>query len=275
MMYRNTTNPHTPTHNPNIPSRSFWLSNIVGLLLCAGLLYWVFPVGGALDHQIITPWVNANGTFPYRENWWLTKIAHNAVKYIIIAVDVILLVKFIGSFYIKKWQPERWIIGYALLAMLISTSMVGLLKAHSSHACPWNLAQQGSTGVIWLEHTLTLGKCFPGGHASAGFSLLALFFAYRLQAPQRAKFYLFTALILGSAMGWAQMMRGAHFLSHNLWTLWVTWLVNVSLYAIFCYGFAFHALRRSPRHAQQCEAVDSVYASSNITVTDKPPKRVD
>ena len=35
-------------------------------------------------------------------------------------------------------------------------------------------------------------------------------------------------------MGWAQMMRGTHFLSHNLWTAWVIWLVNVLAYAL-CY----------------------------------------
>lgn len=211
----------------------FWKINCFGLLVSAVLLYWIFPVGGALDHQIIAPWVNADGLFPYRENWWLTTVAHNAVKYVIIAVDVILLIKFLGSFYIQKWQPERMAIGYALIAMLVSSSLVGVLKAHSSHACPWNLAQQGSTGVIWLQHTFKLGRCFPGGHASAGFALLALFFAYRLQAPQRARFYLVTALILGFAMGWAQMMRGAHFISHNLWTFWFTWSVDVGLYAIF------------------------------------------
>jgi len=29
------------------------------------------------------------------------------------------------------------------------------------------------------------------------------------------------------------MMRGAHFLSHNLWTGWITWCMNVIGYALF------------------------------------------
>ncbi len=47
---------------------------------------------------------------------------------------------------------------------------------------------------------------------------------------KRAYFFLVSGCILGFAMGWAQMMRGAHFLSHNLWTAWVIWLVNVVFY---------------------------------------------
>jgi membrane-associated PAP2 superfamily phosphatase len=34
-------------------------------------------------------------------------------------------------------------------------------------------------------------------------------------------------------MGWAQMMRGAHFLSHNLWTGWVIWCINIIGYVLF------------------------------------------
>ncbi|EMU16832.1 hypothetical protein ABNIH16_20160, partial [Acinetobacter baumannii ABNIH16] len=39
-------------------------------------------------------------------------------------------------------------------------------------------------------------------------------------------------ILLGFMMGWAQMMRGAHFLSHNLWTGWVVWAINILFYAI-------------------------------------------
>jgi membrane-associated PAP2 superfamily phosphatase len=56
------------------------------------------------------------------------------------------------------------------------------------------------------------------------------YFVFRQSDKKRAYFYLVAGLILGFAMGWAQMMRGAHFLSHNLWTAWVIWLVNVGFY---------------------------------------------
>jgi membrane-associated PAP2 superfamily phosphatase len=40
------------------------------------------------------------------------------------------------------------------------------------------------------------------------------------------------ALVLGFSMGWAQMMRGEHFLSHNLWTAWLVWAVLFVLFTL-------------------------------------------
>lgn len=259
-------------HNINPQAALFWQVNGLGLIIAAVMLCILFPIGGALDHQIIMPWVNADGVFPYRENWWLTTIAHNAVKYVIIAIVVVMLYQFIASFYNKSYRGFRWATGYTLIAMLLSTSLVGLLKSHSTHACPWNLAQHGSNGVFWLEHTLKAGKCFPGGHSSAGFALIALFFAHRLQAPKRAWFYLLAAVTLGFAMGWAQMMRGAHFMSHNLWTLWVTWAVNVGLYAMCSVWFAWRAKQYLVVESIQNQVIALPSTNGNLTLTARPPK---
>ena len=62
---------------------------------------------------------------------------------------------------------------------------------------------------------------------------MAGFFVFRLSQPKRAYFFLIAGVILGFAMGWAQMMRGAHFLSHNLWTGWIIWFVNVIVYLFY------------------------------------------
>ena len=100
------------------------------------------------------------------------------------------------------------------------------------HACPWDMAVATTQGILW-DLSATAGHCFPGGHASSGFALLVGYFIYRTTRPKRAYFFLLAALILGFAMGWAQMMRGAHFLSHTLWTGWIIWGLNVMAYALF------------------------------------------
>ena len=245
----------------------FWLLNGLGLLLAAIALNLWWPVAGALDHWLIQPWMSPDGKFPLKPDWWLTKIAHGHVKHLIIAVIVIWLVQFIGSFYRTAWRPLRWRNGYMLLAILISTSLVGILKAHSVHACPWSLTEPTATGFIWLEHLVKPGKCFPGGHAATGFALLAAFFALWLQGRRLAWFYLGAALVLGLGMGWTQMMRGAHFFSHNLWTLWFTWLVNVSLLAI-CAVYVAVKNRRA-------QLSSGASASGSMTVTANPPSVAD
>lgn len=79
------------------------------------------------------------------------------------------------------------------------------------------------------------GRCRPGGHASAGFSLLALFFVLRDRRPRAARIALVVALGLGSLFSLGRMLQGAHFLSHNLWTLLINWVICVLTYRWLLY----------------------------------------
>ena len=69
------------------------------------------------------------------------------------------------------------------------------------------------------------GHCFPAGHASAGFGFLGGWFALHRHLPRLAGFWFLGALILGLTFGIAQQLRGAHFMSHTLWTAWICWMV--------------------------------------------------
>jgi membrane-associated PAP2 superfamily phosphatase len=158
---------------------------------------------------------------------------------------VIYLLKWLASYKRATFKPQRWQNGYFIGLVLISTSLIGILKSQSAHACPWDMTLATAHDFFW-DLSASAGHCFPGGHAATGFALFVGYFVYRLNEPKRAWFYLLAALILGFVMGWAQMMRGAHFLSHNLWTAWVIWLVNVLAYAL-CYK---QFIQSSPNQAE-------------------------
>ncbi|MCH7305882.1 phosphatase PAP2 family protein [Acinetobacter higginsii] len=200
------------------------------LLVSFFILLFVFPVGGTIDMQLIQPWVSQHGGFPYKNDWFLDKLNHTYVKQLLTLVYVVFFFLWCASFKVEKLKPQRWQYGYMFWVSMLCTGIVGLLKAHSYHACPWYMTHETPTGFIW-DFSATAGHCFPGGHASTGFALVTGYFVYRLYQTQRAWFYLVAAMIIGFAMGWAQMMRGAHFLSHNLWTAWVCVAVNLVLYA--------------------------------------------
>ncbi|EPQ2782997.1 phosphatase PAP2 family protein, partial [Acinetobacter baumannii] len=138
-----------------------------------------------------------------------------------------------------KLKPYRWQYGYMFFVSMLGSSIVGLIKSQSAHACPWNMVHPNTLGSYIWDFSAKHGHCFPGGHASAGFILMTGYFVYRLEQPKRAYFYLFSGILLGFMMGWAQMMRGAHFLSHNLWTGWVVWAINILFYAICIHRFEF------------------------------------
>ncbi|WP_130803802.1 phosphatase PAP2 family protein [Acinetobacter ihumii] len=209
----------------------------LALLLCSALiLIYFIPVAGLVDQGLSAPWVDGSGYY-LRENWLLVRIGHELLKYIVITIALIHFVIFLCLSFQKSSSVLRGISGRVVLGMLLSVSVVGLLKSHSIHACPWSMLEVSGSQFNWNKPIHGLGKCFPGGHASAGFSLFILYFAYRPYYPTLARFGLCLALVMGISMSAVQMLRGAHFLSHNLWAAWWCWLI--------CYLFSrFGQLKR-------------------------------
>ena len=80
-----------------------------------------------------------------------------------------------------------------------------------------------------------VGQCWPGGHASSGFTLFALFFALYDIRPRAARWALITAISLGSIFSLGRMLQGAHFLSHNVWTALIDWMVCALFYRLMLY----------------------------------------
>lgn len=207
------------------------------ILLCTfGILFFFIPIGGTLDQLLIQPWINQTGQFYLNDNWYLTFWNHGVFKNILITLYAVFLVLWLLSFFMNRFKPNRFIYGYLFLACGASTAIIGLLKSNSPHACPKNMLENTTNGFVW-DFSASNGHCFPGGHASTGFALLAGYFVYRLSQPQRAKIFLYAALIVGFILGWGQMMRGEHFLSHNLWTAWIIYAFNSAIFFIIAQKF--------------------------------------
>ncbi|WP_242462590.1 phosphatase PAP2 family protein [Acinetobacter sp. Res13-Abat-PEC15-P5-02] len=196
----------------------------------------MFPIGGTIDMQLIHPWIDSTGNFPLKNNWFLVEINHKLLKNLVIVFYVTVLVTWILSFKLENLKTYRWQLGYLFWVSVLSTVVIGLLKSHSAHACPWSMTESTALGYVW-DFSATKGHCFPGGHASTGFSLVTGFFVFRKSNPKIAYFFLCLGLILGFITGWGQMMRGAHFLSHNLWTGWIIYTFNLIVYRIFSNKF--------------------------------------
>ncbi|HSC81377.1 MAG TPA: phosphatase PAP2 family protein, partial [Chitinolyticbacter sp.] len=132
-------------------------------------------------------------------------------------------------------RPWRRRLEWSVLGMALASGCVTLLKLRSPHHCPWDLAEYGGYAPHLalfeaLPAGIAPGHCFPAGHASGGFALLAFHFALRDRHPRWARIAAIGALVLGWIMGWAQTMRGAHFVSHTLWSAWWSWMVLLLLY---------------------------------------------
>ncbi len=124
------------------------------------------------------------------------------------------------------------------LTTLLALAAVSTLKSFSTSSCPWDMAAFGRSATH-VSHWLWArggdggsGRCFPAGHASAGFAFIGGFFAFRRVAPGVARRWLLASVAAGLALGLVQQARGAHFMSHTLWSGAVCWCVALAVDAL-------------------------------------------
>lgn len=122
-----------------------------------------------------------------------------------------------------------------MLSLLLSFAIVALIKRGLPTACPWDLQQFGGAqpfvGIFAKRPaSLPFTQCFPAGHASVGYAWVALYFYFLPISKRKARLGLLTGLLLGLLFGIAQQLRGAHFISHDLTTLWLCWLTSAAVY---------------------------------------------
>ena len=221
----------------NLSQFTGWhFKQIVAILISAIFLLWIYPKTN-LDFDLIAPYFNVdNQTFSLKHDIFLNQVMHIGLRNFVIVIALMTLFLAVFGNGFKLSALVRHQLSWAFVGMILSTLAVSILKSQSMHACPWDLTQYGGSSIYYpmlasLPSDKVGGHCWPGGHASGGFALMAFFFAFRLTYPIFAVTSLVSSIMLGLVMGWAQMIRGAHFLSHSLWSAWVVWLVLVILSA--------------------------------------------
>jgi membrane-associated PAP2 superfamily phosphatase len=208
--------------------RRFALVNLIGLALSALLFTWIAR-SGTLDFWIEQRFYDpVSHSFPLKNASHLVFFGHTMLKNLTSLGLVVAIVLALASIWVDVLRPwRRALISFCLMAGGAALA-VQQLKEGSVHACPWDLSMYGGHDAWFplfdrVSAAIELGRCWPGGHASGGFAIVAGYFALRTQQPQWARRLLVLGLSLGTVMGAVQMVRGAHFLSHNLWSLWVVW----------------------------------------------------
>jgi membrane-associated PAP2 superfamily phosphatase len=107
---------------------------------------------------------------------------------------------------------------------------VPAIKRVSLTSCPWDLAEFGGAAQYvshwrWGVGDGGAGHCFPSGHAAGAFAFLSGYFVLRPHEARWARRWLIGVLVVGALFGTAQLVRGAHYPSHTLWTAWLCWAI--------------------------------------------------
>lgn len=173
------------------------------------------------------------------QNAWVpSQLVHKGGKWASTLAALVVIVLCTHAWRSEQARAWRWPLLYLVLTVALGTGLVSLLKSMTNMDCPWDLARYGGlreyVGLFATRpHGMPRGVCFPAGHSSAGFAWIGLYFFARMVRPAWRWYGLAIGLLAGAAFGLAQQLRGAHFLSHDLWTLAICWLLSLVLYLLF------------------------------------------
>lgn len=172
------------------------------------------------------------GRWALRDAWLASTLLHTAGRQLGILVWLLLAVAW--SVSRRACVPAIWrnSLAYVLTSALFASLLIILLKHNSGVDCPWDLLRYGGEHTYIAPLSLSkigTGICFPSGHAAVGYAWAAIAFAMSHIRPEWRVRAMAIALSVGMTFGIVQQLRGAHFLSHDLWALAICWLVAALL----------------------------------------------
>jgi membrane-associated PAP2 superfamily phosphatase len=210
----------------------------LALLLCIALVLVFIGRYTELDLALADHYYDAVAArFPGRDDWFFEFVMHHLAKALMIAVGMVsplalLADRILGRTLLSNdTRRALWVVALSSVAIPVAISVT---KHFSIHDCPWNLSRYGGFAPYLrifdaLPAGVSAGRCFPAGHASSALWLASACAFWLPAKPLRALAVFLAGLLPGLALGWVQQIRGAHFLTHTLWSLWIAALVILLL----------------------------------------------
>ena len=209
---------------------------LLALLVCLAA-FAIFDIDRSLQSLLYQ-----SGTgFPFQHNELYELWLHDRIK---TASNSLLILVLIAIFWPGEklgWRNYRIPLIVAVLAMISSASFVRWLKEVTDIYCPVQLSVYGGEytpePLVNLWHLVLRetgqGQCWPAGHSSTGFAWVGMYFAFQELGRRRAaRIMLITALGYGNFLGLVQVVRGEHFLSHQVFTMAFCWYICLGFFAV-------------------------------------------
>lgn len=208
------------------PVASAWL-----LFLIAMSVFSVLKIDFTITDFIYRLQGNA---WAWKDTLITQDILHKGGKWLSLTMGLITLLLLMLSTVVARFKVYRTPLLYLFSATLLSALLVATIKHLVSMECPWDLVRYGGArdfiGLLNIRpSSMPASACFPAGHASAGYTWIALYFFFTAIRPHWRWAGLALGLGLGLTFGITQQFRGAHFLSHDLWTVMICWTVSFVL----------------------------------------------
>lgn len=198
-------------------------------LLISGLVILVLMRFSFVDLGIADIYFDAQQqVFPWKHSWFAETLMHEHIKVGLQSIGI-LVCGLALSDGIKPWFSSQWLrvrVRFVALSAVLIPLVTTLFKRSSSLHCPWDIDRYGGAYPHLslfdaIPVNMADGHCFPAGHASTGLWLAAFAVFWLPHQPKRAWLIAGLGLLVGFVLGWVQQMRGAHFLTHTLMSVWL------------------------------------------------------
>ena len=188
-----------------------------------------------------------------RKDWVYSRVFHEGGKIVILSVAISAFCGFLASFHWNRLHPLRWPLLYTSLCIALTSTVVGILKQCTNRYCPWDMLCYGgkvpyTTLLDGTPAPFTNGHGWPAGHAAPALALCCLYIVAQARDVKHPVRWLLPCVLIGGLFAWVQQVRGAHFVSHNLWSAMISWMIALCL-ARFFTGVGWH-LGRQPNHVK-------------------------
>lgn len=218
--------------------KRYW--GVLALVASAPLILWIgqfTDIDLSLADKVFD---HARREFPLQHAWFAEQFNHVILKAVLtcLAVAAALLAAWDAWRPHLHWPPSRRL-GVRVLGLSALTVplVISLLKRASTSHCPWDLDRYGGTEpyirlLELMPAGVKAGHCLPAGHASSALWLIALAAFWLPEQPRKAMFAGVLMMALALGVGFVQQLRGAHFLTHTLWSAWIACALVMANYLL-------------------------------------------
>lgn len=213
---------------------------LLALAASAALILWIGQFTN-IDLQLADmAFDRAHRVFPLQHAWFAEQFNHVIMKAVMTCLAVVVVALAVWDAWRPHlhWAPARRL-GLRVLGLSAVTVplVISLLKRASTSHCPWDIDRYGGAEpyvrlLEMMPSGIGAGHCLPGGHASSALWLIALAAFWWPAKPRKAIGV--AALTMGFALsvGFVQQLRGAHFLTHTLWSAWIACVIVLANYLL-------------------------------------------
>ena len=165
----------------------------------------------------------------------LSVFFYKGIKTLLAVTALCCLARLALSIRQKQLRPDNKPYWIMLLSIIFVPALIAGAKYVTNVYCPYQLnIYNGLYPFVRILESYPAefiqpkpGRCFPAGHATAGFAFMALYFVFD---SRRGKILgLLAGILLGLAAGFYQMLRGQHFLSHTLFSMIASFAVIITI----------------------------------------------